>query len=205
MANAEVSVDIYRADGNTPLEYHDIMVGTKLAIVIESDEILEFWYVDLALEDANMNYAVLSARDYNESTLEYAGSHLEAAGENAWVQEWVETGISGFQMRSGSTDFNLTTGRWFIIDYEAVYLGECYVNYYQDHLLSDTIHFNHVRTRDWVNNYIVDLADFALLASYWQESCTIPNGCEGTDLDDSGKVDLTDLMLLSDYWLEKTN
>jgi len=65
--------------------------------------------------------------------------------------------------------------------------------------------FSHVRTRDFNNDAKVDFDDFAVLASYWQDTdCNDPNWCEGTDLDTDGNVDCNDLTLFVDYWLKRT-
>jgi len=64
--------------------------------------------------------------------------------------------------------------------------------------------FSHVRTRDFNIDTKVDFADFAVFASYWQQGCSEPGWCEGTDLDTDGNVDFDDLMLFADYWLEET-
>jgi hypothetical protein len=50
---------------------------------------------------------------------------------------------------------------------------------------------------------IVNLRDFAILASYWQDSACGPlNGCRGSDFDGSRTVDFADLMIFAEYWLE---
>lgn len=215
MAAGEVSTRVCEADGNTPLEladpcipfvYRDIMVGTKLTIIVDSN-IAEYWSGDLAIADANMDYGVLSGRDYNDITNDYEGSRFPAAGKEARVWYWEEADIDGFALYTGST--NIEVGDWFIIDYNAIEIGNCKVEFY-DHEVSwdDPIYhleFSHVRTRDFNNDTSVDFLDFAVLASYWQETGrSDPNWCEGTDLDTDGNVDANDLALFVDYWLEKT-
>jgi hypothetical protein len=50
---------------------------------------------------------------------------------------------------------------------------------------------------------IVNLRDFAIFASYWQDSACGPlNGCGGSDFDGSRTVDFADLMIFAEYWLE---
>ena len=113
----------------------------------------------------------------------------------------------GFDMYTDSV--NVEAGDWFIIDYNATSVGICEVRFY-DHTYSWSepnycLMFSHVRTRDFNNDTIVNFADFALLASYWQQTnCGDVNDCGGTDLDINGKVDVNDLMLFTDYWLYKT-
>ena len=42
-ALGKVSAGARRADGITPLEYQDIMVGTRLTIIVDSN-VAEYWY-----------------------------------------------------------------------------------------------------------------------------------------------------------------
>ncbi len=212
----EVSTRVCRADGITPLPpvdpnypriYRDIMVGTQLTIIVSSDVNGDYWPCDLAIKGTDRDYGVLSGRDFNEITGHYDGSLLEAAGDNAYVYFWhdEEFEIDGFSF-TGEGD----AGDWFIIDYNAIAVGDCDVGFYEWFSLDPnyelSLFFSHVRTRDFNGDKIVNFADFAVLASYWQEeNCGDFNGCEGTDLDIDGKVDVNDLMLFTDYWLERTD
>jgi hypothetical protein len=223
MAVGEVSTRVCKADGNTPFEpievdlriikYPDIMVGTKLTIIVWSD-INEYWGDEegndggsLAIEKAYWDYGVLSARDYNETTLDYEGSHFDAAGNESVVWDWEESGVDGFDLFTGF--HNIEVGDWFIIDYTATYIGDCNVGFY-DHCVSwdEPVHylyFSHVRTRDFNNDTKVDFCDYAMLASHWKETdCNDPGRCQGADLDIDGNVDFDDLMLFCEYWLERT-
>ena len=85
-------------------------------------------------------------------------------------------------------------------------MGDCNVTFYNFYQLdpSSDIPFHHVPTRDFNLDTIVNFADFATLASYWQQGCSDPEWCEGADIDKSGSVNLTDLDLFCEYWLEKT-
>jgi hypothetical protein len=211
MATGEVSTNVYLADGNTPLLpvepnfphiYPDIMVGTRLTIIVCSD-LAEDWWGSLAVVDANMDYGLLSARGYDGYG--YPGSCLPAAGEGAAVYDWEEVGIDGFDLYTGFMDIEI--GDWFIVDYNAIDIGACNVEFYQrfDHDPNHDLYFTHVRTRDFNKDTKVDFIDFAVFASYWQSiSCNDLNWCEGTDLDIDGDVDPNDLKLFVDYWLEKT-
>ena len=216
VAIGEVSTRVCLADGNTPLEladanvpfkYRDIMVGTKLTIIVDSN-VAEYWSGALAITDANRDYGVLSARDYNEYTLDWEGSRFPAAGVEASVWDWEEDpGIDGFTLYTGFT--SIEANDWFIIDYNALEIGDCNVGFY-DHDVNwfepiYYLEFSHVRTRDFNNDTKVDFADFALFALYWQETvCIDPNWCEGTDLNTDGSADIYDLALFVEYWLEKT-
>jgi hypothetical protein len=108
---------------------------------------------------------------------------------------------------TGST--GVEAGNWFIIDYNALSVGDCNVGFYDRNIdyyyPIRYLKFSHVRTRDFNKDTKVDFADFAILASYWHENgCGDPNWCEGTDLDTNGIVDLNDLMFFVEYWLERT-
>jgi len=214
VAIGEVSTRVCLADGNTPFPpldpndpcvYPDVMVGTELTIIVSSDT-GENWSGDLTIEGEDMNYGVLSARDFNVTTDDWEGSHFPAAGTGAQVVTWEEAGIYGFQLLGHSS---AVAGDWFIIDYNATSVGDCNVGFYdRDVSWEEPIYyleFSHVRTRDFNNDTKVDFADFALFALYWQETdCIDPNWCEGADLDTDGSVDSNDLALFVDYWLEKT-
>jgi hypothetical protein len=215
IATGEVSTRVCLADGNTPfepnnitptlIEYPAIMVGTKLTIIVSSD-VNECWGVDggsLAIEGAYRDYGVLSARGPKVGE-DWSGSHFPAAGNEATVVWWPD---NEFDLYTGST--GIQAEDWFIIDYNAIYIGTCNVGFYDRNINWGYpiyyLKFSHVRTRDFNKDTRVDLADFAILTSYWQENgCNDPNWCEGTDLDTNGTVDANDLMLFADYWLERT-
>jgi hypothetical protein len=180
------------------------MVGTKLIIIVSSDVNDDYWPCDLAIRGTNRDYGVLSARDFNESTGHYDGSLLEAASDEAYVYFWHDDDleIDGFSF-TGEGD----AGNWFIIDYNAIAVGDCNVGFYEWFASEPTyeISFSHVRTRDFNNDTIVDFRDYAILASHWLEtSCNAPSWCEGADLDIDGSVDINDVMLFCQYWLERT-
>jgi hypothetical protein len=213
-AIAEVSTRVCLADGNTPLEladpcipfvYRDIMVGTKLTIIVSSDAAGLWDEGGLFIADPYRDYGLLSARDFNDLTLDWEGSRFEAAGKGARVYDCEDDVESGFSLYG---DRAAVAGDWFIIDYTATAIGDCNVRFY-DYSVSDDpvcyLIFSHVRTRDFDINTKVDFADFAVFASHWQETgCNDPNWCQGTDLDTDGNVETDDLMLFADYWLEKT-
>lgn len=220
VATGKVSTRVCVADGNTPflpvdinlpiIKYPDIMVGTKLTIIVDSN-VAEDWIGALVIEDDHRNYGVLSARGpliFGD----WSGSHLEAAGDYALVnyrEEPSEPNIDGFSLY---TDWDIEAGDWFIIDYNATNIGDCNVILYESDppfgpdILINYLEFTHVRTRDFDKTTKVDFSDFAILASYWQESdCNDPNWCGGADLDTDGNVDFNDVKLFTGYWLEETD
>jgi hypothetical protein len=212
-----VSTRVCLSDGNTPLEladpcipfvYRDVMVGTRLTIIVWSDS-NEPWGIDggcLAIEGQYLDYGILSARGPKVGE-DWTGSYLPAAGNEAVVYHWQESGIDAFDLYTGST--GVEAGNWFIIDYNSISVGDCDVGFYDYNISWDVpvhyLSFSHVRTRDFNNDTKVDFRDFAVLASYWQVTdCNDPGWCQGTDLDIDGDVDSNDLMLFVEYWLERT-
>jgi len=214
IAAGEVSTRVCLADANTPLEladpnvpfvYRDIMVGTKLTIIVDSN-VAETWDGGLYISSFNWDYGVLSARDYNDITLNWEDSYFEAAGDKAWVLDINNMIMRGFDLHSQNT---ANIGDWFILDYTAKNRGICIVDFYDYSFSWDipfySLEFLHVRTRDFNQDTKVDFADLALFSLYWQDtSCSDPDWCAGTDLSTDGIVDLDDLMLFADYWLERT-
>jgi len=183
------------------------MVGTKLTIIVDSD-IAERWSGGLFIADPDRDYGVLSARDYNDTTLDWEGSHLEAASDRARVRGCQDIIRSGFDLYGHRS---AVAGDWFIIDYTATSVGTCNVGFYDysqpdgmDYPIYDLV-FSHVHTRDFNEDTKVDFADFTILASYWQAvDCNDPNQCGVVDLDTDGNIDSNDLALFVDYWLECT-
>jgi len=221
----EVSTRVCLADANTPLEFADpndiadpnlrtdpnvfvyrhIMVGTELTIIVDSN-IAGTWDGGLYIAGFDRDYGELSARDYNDFTLDWEGSHFEAAGDSAWVIDAYDDIKSGFNMASHRTSI---AGDWFILDYNAINIGVCKVDFYDyNSSFNDPVYsleFSHVRTRDFNQDTIVDFIDFALFASFWLETdCTDRDWCSGTDLNTDGIVDHDDLKLFADFWLERT-
>jgi hypothetical protein len=229
IAHGEVSTRVYLRDSNELLvpvdvntaaqyvDYGPIMVGTELSIVIDSN-VAEEWNGRLVLENGDMNDGNLFARGpYDANGRGYTGSILPAAGTGAEVvdaaTEWPEENelVQGFDFWSAYSDIN--TGDWYIIDYNAVQIGDCDVAFYRwnpppadpDHNLIHKLRFTHIPARDFNTDWQVDFKDFSVLAGYWYDTnCVGPDWCEGTDIDNSGTVDVNDLMLFCDYWLDKT-
>ncbi|MDD5064713.1 MAG: hypothetical protein PHQ35_08165 [Phycisphaerae bacterium] len=206
MAAGEVSTRVCLSDGSTPLEladpcipfvYRDVMVETKLTIIVSSD-VAEEWYGGaLVTEDTNILYG----RDCNG--YECPGSCLPAAGDFAYVVKIEYPGF-GFDFYGGEDP---DAGDWFIIDYNAVDTGYCNVEFYNYDVSTTeplyTLIFNHVRP-DLDQDTKVDFNDYAILASHWlQTGCNEPGWCQGADLDIDGNVDFNDLRLFCEFWLEK--
>lgn len=206
----EVRATPYLADGSTPLEladtgdpnqYRGIMVGTRLTFVIESNVAESEWYGRLLIEDDHRYYGHLFDR---------VDSIYAAAGDAYmdWCAElWEGKNIEGFKLY---TYYGSTEGRWFIIDYEAVEIGDCNVALYwvqpppfEAYGLIRHLKFRHVPTRDFDQTGTVDLRDFSILASHWGANCQEPYWCQGADLDENSIVNEDDLLLFCEFWLEK--
>ncbi len=211
-AFGEISVDIYLSDCNALLQpepnqpyfYSNIMIGTKVEIYISSDT-AERWGGSVALADTNMYNGILSARDFNVTTLDWEGSRFPDAGKEAVVWNWEEDwGIYGFEMHTGSTQ--IRPGRWFVIDYVPAKVGITKIGFY-DHSINwyvPIFHltFSQVPTRDFNSDTKVDFKDFACFSKQWFElNCNEPNFCQGADLDLDHDVDGDDLLLFLDFWL----
>lgn len=191
-ALAVVSTRVCLSDGNTPFGGGDIMVGTKLTIIVSSDA-GGYWPGDLAIVGTNRDYGFL-----------LGGNALEAAGTEPFIYSWED---DDWQAVSFETDIDAVPGDWFIIDYIATDVGDCNVGFYEWFSMYPIyeIPFSHVRTRDFNEDTKVDFFDYAMLASHWLETdCGSKDDCQGTDLDTDGDVDFDDLMKFCEYWLEKT-
>jgi len=213
-ARADVTTRVCLADGNTPLEladanvpwvYRDVMVATHLTIIVSSDANGQR-DSGLFIAGADRDYGVLSGRDYNETTSDWEGSRLPAASDGARVYDWQDDFISGFDLY-GHRD--AVAGDWFIIDYNAVAVGDCNVGFYDynesmDFPIYDML-FHHVPTRDFSGDGTVNFVDFSVLGLNWHETdCNEPNDCSITDIDGDGIVDERDVVLFAGYWLERT-
>ncbi|MHC4170508.1 MAG: hypothetical protein ACYSWQ_26505 [Planctomycetota bacterium] len=226
-ARGAVLATVFLADGETPLEsadpnvpffYRDIMVGTKLTIVVSSDT-AESWDGQLRITGTDRAYGSVSARDFNDVTPTRKGSIFEAAGELAAVEPFENSDQAGVTLSAGRS---VMAGDWFIFDYTATNVGNCRVDFYElivppgadfdpdnprdpEEVLLHEMVFSHVPTRDFNSDTKVDFIDFAIMAAFnGITNCAHLNGCEGTDLDLDGDVDCDDLMLFAEYWLERT-
>ncbi|MBN1787994.1 MAG: hypothetical protein JW806_06325 [Sedimentisphaerales bacterium] len=209
-AYGQTDVYIYNADEITPFEHQEIMVGTKLTFIVNSDS-NDYWNGGLFISGNNRDFGVLSARDYDANTRDYTGSHFEEAGNCARVTGWRDSSIWGFDMCTfypigDANDNNTQPGDWFIIDYTAKAAGDCNVGFY-DYSVSwyepvYDVNFTQVKSRDFNNDGKVDFQDYLILASNWiRDDCIDPNWCDGTDLNQDGSIDCTDLGDFIEFWL----
>lgn len=200
---ASVSVNVCEADGVTPFDGRDIMVGSELTIVITGDT-TDYWGGGMFIAGQDRALATLAARDFNPGTRDWQGSHYKDAGDNAKVTSWNGSEIWGFDLYG--SDCNSVPNKWFIVDYKAIGEGDPNVWVYDYNRSFDDpnslIFFSHVPSRDFNDDGVVNIADHAVLASYWlAEGCNEPNWCDNTDINTDGYVDFGDLALFADYWL----
>jgi hypothetical protein len=215
-AGARVWTTVYRCDGVTPLPavdpnhpttYADIMVGTRLVLVVSSDK-GEYWMGALLLSREDANYGILSGRGYVNLPASYKDSCLPAAGETASATPHVEASRVGVDFH---TSHMLPTlpGDWFIFDYRAQRVGACHVGFYDlfanYNVPLDTLSFTHVPSRDFNGDGVVDFQDLALLAAHWDGQADPNSSASACDLNADGRIDLSDLALFSEYWLARTD
>ncbi len=228
-SGAKVWVTPYRCDETTPLAtvdanqptvYEDIMVGTRLAIIITSDapglyyigeafRDWKLWAGSLLVPRGDSERGRLSGRGYNKQTSSYEDSVLPAAGNPSFAKVRYRERAVGF-----SFDLNVqaqsVAGDWFIFDYHAERVGTCAVQLDQITNVAvptQTLLFRHIPSRDFNGDTVVDLRDFALLASNWNAAVSAdPNSpARALDLNGDTRVDFDDLALFSEYWLERTD
>ncbi len=203
---AVVQVNLYEQDGVTPFSPRPLMEGTKLVVVVRSDQ-AEFWNGGLFIEGDNRALGFLSGRDYDLYTDDWSGSHTPAAGEKPVVRDYRDSEIWGFDLYTGPNQLPVP-GDWFVLDYQAIGIGEPNIMVYDYSASWDipdpnrTISFSQVRSRDFNDDGYVNYLDFTLFPPHWLDpNCTDPNGCGLTDLDNNHAIDLNDLVLFSDFWL----
>lgn len=229
VAAARVWTSIYRcdertllmpADSNRPNVYPDIMVGTRLVIVVSSDT-GGYWWGGLLISLEDSDYGTLSGRGFSQEKLIYEGACLPAAGEIPLAVDFMDPDKTvGFQLTSDADIFaddgslvhrGAVPGDWFILDYSAERVGSCDVGLYDFDANPDIpieiLSFNHVPSRDFKNDGIVNFEDFALLARCWRSAVEPdPNSPDAPfDLKADGRVDVADLTLFTEYRLERTD
>jgi hypothetical protein len=194
-ALAVVSVQVYRADEQTPLEwvdpnipdvYRDIMVGTRLTLFVVSDAPASIWSGGLWVSWDDWNRGTIAGRGYNEEDINFDGSVLPASGRITHILDSPTENGMDFTM---SIDTAMA-GEWFVLDYHAEALGTCNVGLYSvqpgdelphdfnylfdkpplgDNTWIQGLSFNHVPSRDHNEDSRVDFADFAIWATRWNE------------------------------------
>ena len=203
IALAESRVRVCEADGITPFNGREIMVGTRLTFIVSSDY-GEYWSGGLFINGQNRALGLLSARGEDPNTGDWSGSHYEEAGETARVSDWEDSAIWGFDLYT--SDSNSTAGDWFILDYEAIGAGDSNVEFYDYDVSWDDpnflVSFSQVPSRDFNNDDSVNLLDYSIFSSNWMvNDCNDPNWCDHTDINTDGDVDVYDLISFVDYWL----
>jgi hypothetical protein len=212
---AQVTLEVYEADGETPFDCNDdVMVGTKLALVVSSDS-NDYWSGGLFIAGQDRLLGTLAGRglDPNDpNARDHSDSHYEDAGDFAIVTGWNDSSIWGFDLYTfypvdgNSVDHNTVVGDWFVIDYQADEVGDCDVGFYDYNISWDepnySLTFSHSPTRDLNFDEKVNFIDFATFASKWNATdCNDPNWYDGADLDRDGDVDHDDLRFFDEYWL----
>lgn len=202
-------------DSNSSLQYTDygqIMEGTELAIVVCSDNIEFDKYMGLYIADDDRNLAILAAR--GDEFMGYPQSIFDAAGistsaiiypVDGYIPD-MDIDATGFDFMTGFDD--VSTGDWFVFDYDTLEIGDCNTSLYQyeypNASLLQELRFTHVPTRDFNADGQVNFGDFSLLATFFGTDCNDPESCHGVNLDDYSLVDINDLVLFTSFWLEKT-
>lgn len=200
-------------DANQPTVYRDIMVGTHLVLVVGSNSD-EPWTGALFVPGDDVPYGELDARGYVPPWQNYEGSCLEAAGRGALVWNYRGMG-AGFQLSTadsfGVPGLDPVAGDWFILDYYARAVGSCCVtlySYLNDSInLTETLSFEHVMSRDFDDDKIVDFEDLALLSAQWRTTLDVDSNSPNAklDLNSDQQIDTQDLALFIEYWLEQTD
>jgi hypothetical protein len=209
--SARVWTTVYRCDETTPLApvdpnhphvYAEIMVGTKLAIVISSDTD-DFWWGSLEYSGDYKTTMSLTARG---DAPDYAGSCLPAADDSAAMYSIVGPDSLGFEFLNG---LGPLPGDWFILDYRAEQVGSCELRLYDLDVAWDVpievLSFTHVPSCDFTGDNSVDFEDFALLALRMSplRGLAVNEGNWTFDLNSDRCVDFYDLVQFSGHWLEQ--
>ncbi len=231
-ALAVVSVQVYRGDEQTPLEwvdpnipdvYRNIMVGTRLTLFVVSDAPASIWSGGLWVSRDDWNRGTIAGRGYNDQTINYDGSVLPASGRIAHVFDSPTENGMDFSI---SIDEALA-GEWFVLDYRAEALGTCNVGLYSAQPEAESPHdfnylfdvpppgnnvwiqglsFNHAPSQDRNDDTTVNFVDFAIWATQWNEPALAdPNMATPSDANEPSTIDARDLALFCTYWLERTD
>ena len=216
-AFATLTTDVYLSDGNTPLAlrdpnvphvYRDVMVGTRLAVIVSSDSRQQAWGT-ISMSWNDWAKGELTARDFNDLTENWDGSCLEAAGRNAVVTYMSDSSTMAYYFFSAPP--LVRAGQWFVWDYRAKAVGTCTVTVCDTtsipNILATTLTFSHVPSRDFNRDTIVNFKDFALFAEHWRTTiASDPNDVAAKfDLDADRHAGPSDLALFCKFWLERTD
>lgn len=218
LASAQVTMTLYEADGITPFDFRDIMVGTKLTVAVESSSASPICG-GVFITGQDRAWGRLSGRNRNPGSLspncnfndgspfgepgDWTGSHFPSAGASATVYTFRDSFFWGFDIQS---DNAAVAGDWFLFDYTAIDVGQPVIGLY-DYAISffdpiQTLSPNHVPTRDFSGNGDVDYMDFSIFNTNWMSTnCQDPNWCDQTDISRDGNVTLVDLDMFIDFWL----
>ncbi|MDH7598618.1 MAG: hypothetical protein QHH07_03130 [Sedimentisphaerales bacterium] len=210
VAHGGVDCCIFWSDANTPLDLDGEVIGSRalmvsahLTFVIASD-MPGLWQGGCLLvtnpEDLR---GCLVARDFNDLTMDWAGSRYPEAGRSARVWRmagWLGTRqVAGFQF-IGSDDAR--EGRWFCIDYIAQGQGLCQVEFYDFSLSYFTpakvFVFTHDPNSDLDKDGRVSGKDLAIVGHSWRQAGT------QADLDQDGYIGPLDLAILARHWLDRS-
>ena len=209
-SEAVINVRVCESDTITPFDNRDITVGTDLTFIVSSD-VDEYWSGGFFIAGQDRGLGTLAGRDYDPNSRDYTGSHSPEAGGLAKVTAWQDSNIWGFDLYGGFDPYgsapNCQAGDWFVIDYHVDQPGSCDIGFYDYDMSWSEPNFSYtftqVPTRDFNDDQIVNLLDFAVLSSYWLATdCNDCNWCDETDIDTDGDVDVDDLVLFTDYWLD---
>jgi len=193
-------------DPNTPDVYKDIMVGTQLELMISSDS-SENWSGAMRLYPPYDTIGMISFRDYNDVTGIWEGSILPAAYTHP--RPFLSASASGLgRLYNFATGFQPEPGDWFLVDYYALEEGECVIVFFSLPIMDPVqiLNFNHVPTRDFNNDGLVNFSDWAQMASCWEldtiTEANDPNlALTAGDLDKNDHIDTYDMSLFFAFWL----
>jgi hypothetical protein len=229
-AMAALRMDVYLSDGNTPLAprdpntpgvYRDVMVGTKLSVIVSSDKKTKMPGI-IGMPWDDLSEGELTARGYDGALNMWQGSCLKDSGTNSSVWNTRMDAVVGFYFMSGG--LQICPGKWFIFDYLATTVGSCDIilgaapvvvtgggepplTTGETMAIVMKITLNHVPSRDFNNDTVVNARDFAHFANHWRTPAGAdPNSTSAkSDLDADGYVGMSDLRLLNQFWLARTD
>ena len=136
-----VSLRICEQDGITPFDERPITIGTRLVIYVDSDSnsAAGTWVGALDLLKPSPEPVIPIGRFSAEigilNDLIISGRHFAAAGDNARVIDWENQDQQSFEFSAaGSYKDAMQPGTWFVIDYNAVTIGNVTIDLveYQD-------------------------------------------------------------------------